>query len=361
LSSTPRCRAAMTSVISSVAERVQRLKRHQADCQVCHGTGRSGLLGGQGFGMMDRECPWCIKDEPRANQNASAANGKARAGFAPPTGTPAAVASNAPGAGRGLCCGYTSQQNSNVTAAAAHSDPPEVVPMTSCASWESSCFIPMPRSNIEPSPLAEEMMHVGESPMNMGESPMCNMSPPAVTPQAQSDAQGLQSISAMQEDGSPTYEGQNVDGFHHGAGRETWPGGAYFEGQFLRGRKHGTGKFRWGNGSCYEGDFDSNMMSGVGVIRWQDGSQYQGQWKNNGMHGRGFFKWVDGKTYEGEYRNDVKEGKGTFRWPDGRQFVGDWCNGVQHGSGTYRMADGKRRSGTWKNGKLAQWTSPVER
>jgi len=315
LSSTPPCLAAMAAMISGVAEQLQRLKHRQADCKVCHGTGRSGLLGGQGFGRFSRECGFCIKDEPRANQNASAGNGKARAGFAPPTGTPGAVATNAPGAGRGLCCGYTAQQNSNVTQAERHADPPEVVPMASYASWESSCFIPMPRSNIEPSPLAEEMVHigdVGESPMNMGESPMCNMKPAVVTPQAQNNAQGLQSMPAMQEDGPPTYEGQNVDGFHHGVGRESWPGGAYFEGQFVRGRKHGNGKFLWGNGSCYEGDFDTNMMSGVGVIRWQDGSVYQGQWKNNVMHGRGFFKWVDGKTYEGEYRNDVKEGKGIF-------------------------------------------------
>lgn len=143
-----------------------------------------------------------------------------------------------------------------------------------------------------------------------------------------------------------------------GEGCKQWSDGASYKGQFRGGRMNGAGCLSLANGSVYTGHFADNAISGAGVFQWSDGSLYEGQWSGSKMHGKGVFTWGDGRAYEGEYRNDLKHGHGTFSWPDGRRLEGQWREGQQHGTATHSTASGEKRIGEWDMGRRTRWVRP---
>jgi hypothetical protein len=49
------------------------------------------------------------------------------------------------------------------------------------------------------------------------------------------------------------YEGDWLEGRHHGLGIMLWPNGQKHDGGWLHGEMHGAGMHRWQNGTCREG------------------------------------------------------------------------------------------------------------
>mmetsp|Transcript_84741 Transcript_84741/g.162050 ORF Transcript_84741/g.162050 Transcript_84741/m.162050 type:complete len:362 (-) Transcript_84741:9-1094(-) len=345
-------------------------KTRRENCTLCNGTGETGIFGSKGFGLVKKPCPACSPTGCIDAGEVTAENPLWACALPDEAETTQAEASthafSSPSSAARMRLPPTANRE-----ATSGSDKPSDRTYHSCmSSWESSGFVPMPRSSRDlpatpaaglTTPTADHaagLMPLASPAVGMPSS--AAESPARLRPSGTPDLAGAEHVQIAATEGSPQYEGQFLDSVPHGHGCERWPGGAGYEGQYRAGKKHGNGRFVWTNGSCYDGEFLENKMSGIGVIRWSDGSSYEGEWKQGVMWGRGFFKWADGKTYDGEYHNDLKHGQGIFRWPDGRLFDGQWSKGQQEGTGTYTEASGRKRTGHWRGGKLKQWVSAIE-
>lgn len=325
-------------------------KNRRENCSHCKGTGQTGLFGSKGLGLVTKPCAVCSPTGAYVETDDLEQVGPCEFGAAEASPT------------------NDGQSRGRMLPPTAANSPSDRTYHSCVSSWESSGFVPMPRSNAEPAPVDVDRVTTptaGPSPTGFAgdvgftpESPAnLRLRPPGA---GALDIAGAQHVQIAATEASPQYEGQFLDSKPHGHGCERWTGNASYEGQYRAGKKHGRGRFVWANGSCYDGEFLDNKMSGIGVISWSDGSTYEGEWKHGVMHGRGFFKWADQRTYDGEYQNDLKHGQGIFRWPDGRQFDGQWSGGNQEGTGTYTTANGQKRTGHWKGGKLLKWVSAIE-
>lgn len=120
------------------------------------------------------------------------------------------------------------------------------------------------------------------------------------------------------------YDGQYRDGRKHGSGLLTWPDGSAYRGEFIHGDLSGIGTFRWNCGCSYTGQWESNSMHGIGVFSWRDGRSYEGQYSYDQRSGHGVYCWPDGCTYEGQWQNGTRHGIGTDN-SQGR--AGEWHRG----------------------------------
>jgi len=123
------------------------------------------------------------------------------------------------------------------------------------------------------------------------------------------------------EEGKCRYKGEWKNGLPNGKGiKHFYKTDSYLEGNFVDGFLHGYGKqtFQqtWEKSQpYYEGEFKRNNYNGKGAYYYGDGDYYKGDWKDGKYHGQGaaYSLRLD-RTWVGEYKNDVK---GDGNWVRG--------------------------------------------
>ena len=122
------------------------------------------------------------------------------------------------------------------------------------------------------------------------------------------------------EDGLSRYKGEWKNGLPNGKGiKYFYKTDSYIEGNFVDGFAHGYGKQTFEQTQTwektvpyYEGEFNRNNYDGKGEYHYGDGDYYKGMWKNNKYNGQGAaYSLRINRTWVGEYENDVK-GEGNW-------------------------------------------------
>lgn len=132
-----------------------------------------------------------------------------------------------------------------------------------------------------------------------------------------------------------TYEGQYLNGFRHGFGKQTWTDGAIYEGFWKNDHCSGKGKLINSEGNVYLGDWVDDKAEGYGEFTNMDGTVYVGDWVDDQQHGKGHEIWADGSEYVGMYKNSLKHGKGMFQWADGPTYEGNFFQNNISGFGIF--------------------------
>ncbi|MBP6002812.1 MAG: hypothetical protein KA746_05210 [Pyrinomonadaceae bacterium] len=147
------------------------------------------------------------------------------------------------------------------------------------------------------------------------------------------------------------YEGDFVNGKHHGQGTYRTKEGQVYVGQFAKGNYSGRGKITFANGETYDGDWVNNERTGEGRATYKDGANYEGDWLANKWHGLGRSAYANGDVYYGNWVNGVREGKATYYFKDGSYYIGFWKSDRQHGEGRFfdKRSD-QTITGIWKDG-----------
>lgn len=157
-----------------------------------------------------------------------------------------------------------------------------------------------------------------------------------------------------------TYEGDFVDGKHHGRGTSRSKAGQVYVGEFANGRFTGQGKITFPNSETYEGGWLNDQRSGKGRAIYLDGEVYEGDWLLDKRHGVGRCAYANGDIYNGDWVNNNREGKATYYFKDGSYYIGYWKNNLQHGEGQYfEKKTGSTISGIWKDG--VRLNAPIPR
>ncbi|HRI03678.1 MAG TPA: hypothetical protein PLL77_08040 [Pyrinomonadaceae bacterium] len=147
------------------------------------------------------------------------------------------------------------------------------------------------------------------------------------------------------------YEGDFVNGKHHGQGTYRTKEGQVYVGQFAKGAYNGRGKITFPNGETYEGGWLQNQRSGKGKAIYKDGEVYEGDWLADKRNGVGRCAYANGDIYNGDWVNNDREGKATYYFKDGSYYIGLWKNNLQHGEGRYfNKSTGNTINGIWKDG-----------
>jgi len=115
------------------------------------------------------------------------------------------------------------------------------------------------------------------------------------------------------EDGNARYKGEWKNGLPNGKGiKQCYKTDSYLEGNFVDGFLHGYGKQTFQQTwektvPYYEGEFKRNQFEGKGEYHYGDGDYYKGMWKNSKCHGQGAaYSLMLNRTWVGEYFNDEK-------------------------------------------------------
>jgi hypothetical protein len=115
------------------------------------------------------------------------------------------------------------------------------------------------------------------------------------------------------EDGKARYKGEWKNGLPNGKGiKHCYKSDSYLEGNFVDGFLHGYGKQTFQQTwektvPYYEGEFKRNQFEGKGEYHYGDGDYYKGMWKNSKYHGQGAaYSLQLNRTWVGEYFNDEK-------------------------------------------------------
>ncbi len=184
------------------------------------------------------------------------------------------------------------------------------------------------------------------------------------------------------------YEGDLLNGKHHGYGTYTYPDGERYIGEFKNGSYEGLGTYIFPDGDRYIGEFNGGLFHGQGVYISSKGSKFTGEYKNDRMwsgvvysvDGTVYARYidsvyrredttclrerqisVDGKSmidcvyskddrYIGGFENDEYEGYGVnLRFGDSR-YVGEYKKSVMNGEGIFRDNSGSTYVGHFKNG-----------
>ena len=116
------------------------------------------------------------------------------------------------------------------------------------------------------------------------------------------------------------YEGEFVEDYPSGYGKEVYENGVCYEGFFLKGKKNNKGKLTLSNGGQYIGDFKEDILAGNGFFKWSESKNYKGEWKNNCIDGFGVFTDGD-KKYIGYYQKDLKNGVGANYYVNNNIYI----------------------------------------
>jgi hypothetical protein len=123
------------------------------------------------------------------------------------------------------------------------------------------------------------------------------------------------------EDGNARYRGEWKNGLPNGKGiKHCYKTDSYLEGNFVDGFLHGYGKQTFQQTwektvPYYEGEFNRNKWEGKGEYHYGDGDYYKGVWKDCKYNGQGAaYSARLNRTWVGEYNNDKK-------------VEGNWVNG----------------------------------
>jgi len=114
-------------------------------------------------------------------------------------------------------------------------------------------------------------------------------------------------------DGKARYKGEWKNGLPNGKGiKHCYKTDSYLEGNFVDGFLHGYGKQTFQQTlektvPYYEGEFNRNKYNGKGEYHYGDGDYYKGMWKDSKYHGQGAaYSLRLNRTWVGEYCNDEK-------------------------------------------------------
>ncbi len=114
--------------------------------------------------------------------------------------------------------------------------------------------------------------------------------------------------------------------------KHVYPDGSIYEGEWLNGKHHGKGKFTCPNGPP-EIEFKNGYMYGA---------VYEGEWLDGKENGRGKHTAPDGSSYEGEWQNGYPCGKGKYTNHSGYTVEGYGKNGILYeGTITYPFSTTK--------------------
>ena len=115
------------------------------------------------------------------------------------------------------------------------------------------------------------------------------------------------------EDGKSRYKGEWKNGLPNGKGiKHFYKTNSVIEGNFVDGFAHGYGKQTFEQTwekmvPYYEGEFKRNTYNGKGEYHYGDGDYYKGEWKDGLNHGQGLeYSERTNRTWVGEYYKDKK-------------------------------------------------------
>jgi hypothetical protein len=90
-----------------------------------------------------------------------------------------------------------------------------------------------------------------------------------------------------------------------------------YDGDVLNGIHHGKGIYMWKNGDRYEGEFANGDRDGTGIMYYNNGIRYEGQYHQGERHGTGILYLKNGVAYHGNYIKDKRNGGGEIVYPSG--------------------------------------------
>lgn len=194
-------------------------------------------------------------------------------------------------------------------------------------------------------------------------------------------------------EGGNKFSGSWINGQMEGAGKLTWPGGAYWVGEWVSTSRTGYGIEYWADGyyggywlegasqedwgsvgllpvktfsptlaseiiffgstgDCVSGDCED----GYGELSYGNGDRYEGYFKDGSADGSGSYHGF-GWKYNGTWVNGLFDGFGKVIWDDGTYFIGEFRKGKQDGYGV-EVSDAFYVPGVWEFGdyKLGQTT-----
>ena len=157
-------------------------------------------------------------------------------------------------------------------------------------------------------------------------------------------------LKRVEYDGGDVYEGEILNGKHHGHGTYTWSDGSFYDGEWKDGKKDGNGKQSHPDGSCYDGGWKDDKMDGFGVLVYSNQSRYEGHWSEGNENGHGMLTFANGNSYDGEWKDGNENGHGIMKYINVGVYDGEWKDGDENGHGTMTYANGDRYDGEWKDG-----------
>ena len=149
------------------------------------------------------------------------------------------------------------------------------------------------------------------------------------------------------------YEGEFVNGQHHGEGIKTYSNGDIYKGEWEDGLRHGRGTITWSSGASYDGQWKKDKRCGEGIKTYSNGDIYKGEWQDGRRHGKGIITWsIGGATYDGQWKDDRRCGEGIYTKDNGDTYKGQFKDGEKHGQGIQTCSLlGTTYEGQWRHGK----------
>lgn len=124
-------------------------------------------------------------------------------------------------------------------------------------------------------------------------------------------------------------------------------------------KRNGFGKLTDSKGNIFEGNWINSFLDGEGKEILISGYRFEGIYKR-GKKLEGKEILPDGEQYQGEFLNEKPHGYGQTKLPDGSIYEGQYLNGQFNGSGCFITPDGVKHIGMFKDGYLIQETSGIE-
>ncbi|WP_168206455.1 MORN repeat-containing protein [Labrenzia sp. PHM005] len=152
------------------------------------------------------------------------------------------------------------------------------------------------------------------------------------------------------------FDGELIDGVHHGRGKLTTPEGWMVRGEIKDGKVIGEGLayYQDENSDLYFGDIENSQRQGIGILLMQSDDAYIGEFHQGAPHGNGIFEGANGYLYVGQYENGKPNGMGTAIDTERTSYQGHFIDGTLDGQVLVTTADGQQTVETWVQGRKMQ-------